>query len=171
MDKFTESLTEGIRRFALAGVGAVSITIDKSREIIDQLVARGEVTAAEGQAACDDLQKKMSAQFDAFSKKLRSDYENSSFESLLKKCDSLTPEQKEALIARLTAEPEPVEEELSESSENETDNSVSDEGFLPINESENSESAEPAEPESFIDSNEEICPESAETDDFPQNDE
>lgn len=116
MDKFTENLVEGIRRFAMAGVGAVSITIEKSKEIIDNLVARGEVTAAEGQAACDDLQKKMSAQLDSFSKKLKADYENASFESLLKKCDSLTPEQKQTLIDRLNAQPEEAEPEAEEPS-------------------------------------------------------
>lgn len=107
MDKFTENLAGGLRRFAMAGVGAVSLTIEKSREIIDQLVSRGEATTAEGQAACEELQAKMNEQLAAFTAKLRSDYEKASFDRLLQQCAALSPEQKALLIERLTAEPEP----------------------------------------------------------------
>ena len=106
MDKFTENLTGGLRRFAMAGVGAVALTIEKSKEIIDRLAERGEVTAADGAAACDNLQKKMNEQLDAFTAKLRADYEQASFERLLQQCAALPPEQKAQLIERLTAEPE-----------------------------------------------------------------
>lgn len=171
MDKFTENLVGGIRRIAMVGVGAVAATVDKSREIIDHLAERGETAAAGSQAACDDLQKKMSAQIDAFSKKVRSDLENSSFESLLKKCGALTPEQKEALIAHLTAAPEATEEQPSETVGNETDNSVPVEGFQPTNVQENSESTNETEPDEFIDSAEEICPEESEDAEPPADDE
>jgi len=171
MDKFTENLVGGIRRVAMVGVGAVAVTVDKSREIIDHLAERGEAAAAGSQTACDDLQKKMSAQIDAFSKKVRSDLENSSFESLLKKCGALTPEQKEALIAHLTAEPGPAEEQPSETIENETDNSVPVEGFQPTNVQENSESAIETEPDEFIDSAEEIRPEESADAEPPADDE
>ncbi len=113
MDQFTESLAEGLRRFAMAGVGAVSLTIEKSKEIIDHLVERGEVTAAEGQNACEDLQKKMAAQFDAFSKKLKSDYEKASFEEMLERCDSLNDEQKARLLEKLTAPSGPEQAEAA----------------------------------------------------------
>lgn len=114
MDQFTESLAEGLRRFAMAGVGAVSLTIEKSKEIIDHLVERGEVTAAEGQNACEDLQKKMAAQFDAFSKKLKSDYEAASFEEMLERCDSLNDEQKARLMEKLTTPSAPEQTETTE---------------------------------------------------------
>ena len=171
MDKFSASLAEGIRRFAMAGVGAVAVTVDKSKEIINHLVARGEVSTAEGQAACDDLQKKLSAQLDAFSKKLKADYEASSFDALLKKCDALTPDQKEALIAHLTAEPEAVEEEPSETTENETDKSGPVEGFEPTNVQENSEFTCDPEPDAFIDSAEEIPLKAEEDNSIPPEDE
>ncbi len=107
MDKFTETLTEGLRRFAMASVGAVSLTVEKSKEIIDQLAERGEATAAEGRVACDELQKKMSAQIEAFTKKLKADYEAASFEQLMERCAALPAEQKARLIERLTAPTEP----------------------------------------------------------------
>ncbi len=101
MDKFTENLAEGIRRFAMAGVGAVSMTIEKSKEIIDQLVAKGEVTTSEGQAACEDLQKKMATQLDGFMKNLKANYEKANFESLLEQCDRLSDEQRAIVMDRL----------------------------------------------------------------------
>ena len=105
MDKFTGNLAEGLKRFALAGVGAVSLTIEKSKDVINRLAERGEITAAEGQAACDELQKKMSEQLAAFTAKLRADYENAGFEQLVTKCLALNAEQKAALIERITAQP------------------------------------------------------------------
>ena len=106
MEQFTKNLAGGLRRFAMAGVGAITLTVDKSRELIDQLAARGEVSAAEGQAACDDLQKKLTDQVSAFTQKLRADYENLSFEQMLSRAQKLSPEQKLRLIAALTKTPE-----------------------------------------------------------------
>ena len=104
MDQFTKNLTDGLRRFAMAGVGAISLTVEKSREIFDQLATRGEATAADKQVACDELQQKMTEQLNAFTQKLKADYENASFEQLIQKCIRLTPDQKALLIERLTAE-------------------------------------------------------------------
>lgn len=126
MDKFTENLTDGLRRFAMAGVGAVSLTIEKSKEIIDQLAARGETTAAEGQTACEDLQKKMNEQLAVFTSKLRSDYEKASFDRLLQQCDSLSTEQKALLIQRLSAQPEAFSGEPSENAADSTFSSEAD---------------------------------------------
>ena len=106
MDQFTRNLAVGLRRFAMAGVGAITLTVDKSREIIDQLAARGEVSAAEGQAACDDLHKKLTEQVSSFTQKLRADYENLSFEQMLARVQKLAPEQKQKLIDALTQAPE-----------------------------------------------------------------
>ena len=102
MEQFTKNLAGGLRRFAMAGVGAITLTVDKSRELIDQLAARGEVSAAEGQAVCDDLQKKLTDQVSAFTQKLRADYENLSFEQMLTRAQKLNPEQKQRLLDALT---------------------------------------------------------------------
>lgn len=117
MEKFNENLTGAIRRFAMAGVGAVSLTIEKSKEIVDQLAARGEATAADGQTACSELQKKMTEQLNAFTQKLKEDCEAAGFEQLVQKCRKLTPEQKALLIERITAEPEPEETSAPEAEE------------------------------------------------------
>ena len=132
MEHFKQNLTGGLRRLAMAGVGAITLTVDKSREIIDQLASRGEVTAAEGQAACDELHKKLAEQVSAFTQKLRADYETLSFEQMLSRCQKLTPEQKQQLIDKLTAQlgeaaaDENASAYSTESEENETPENSTD---------------------------------------------
>lgn len=105
MDQFTRNLAVGLRRFAMAGVGAITLTVDKSREIIDQLAARGEVSAAEGQVVCDDLHRKLTEQVSSFTRKLRAEYENLSFEQMIARAQKLTPEQKQRLADALIKTP------------------------------------------------------------------
>ena len=41
-------LSEGLKTVFLAGVGAVAVTGEKSKQLIDDLVKRGELTVEEG---------------------------------------------------------------------------------------------------------------------------
>lgn len=119
--KFTENLAEGLRRFAMAGVGAVSVTVDKSKEIFDQLAEKGEAASAGSQETLNEMQSRLAAQLDAFAKKLKAECENASFEQLVEKCLSLPPEQKAQLIERLTAETDSdTEETQPDAAETET---------------------------------------------------
>ncbi|SDB29822.1 phasin family protein [Eubacterium oxidoreducens] len=57
MDKFSE----GIRKFFLAGVGAVATTAEKSQEIINDLVEKGELTVEQGKAMNEELKHKVTS--------------------------------------------------------------------------------------------------------------
>ena len=46
-----EKLTDGIKTLLLASLGAASLTADKSRELLDELVQRGELTIEQGKTA------------------------------------------------------------------------------------------------------------------------
>lgn len=119
--KFTENLAEGLRRFAMAGVGAVSVTVDKSKEIFDQLAEKGEAASAGSQETLNEMQSRLAAQLNAFAKKLKAECENASFEQLVEKCLSLPPEQKAQLIECLTAETDSdTEETQPDAAETET---------------------------------------------------
>ena len=48
-------LTEGIKKLLLAGVGAVATTADKSQEIFDVLVKKGEITVEQGKTLNQEL--------------------------------------------------------------------------------------------------------------------
>lgn len=148
MDQFTGNLAQGLRRFAMAGVGAITLTIDKSREIINQLAARGEISAAEGQAACDELHKKLTEQVSSFTRRLRADYENLSFEQMLVRAEKLSPEQKERLIEKLTqpAGADASAEAAEADSISEETEPLSEETEAPETESDSAEPSSPGQP-------------------------
>ena len=56
-----EKLTDGIKTLLLAGLGAVSLTADKSKELLDELVQRGELTVEQGRALNQELKHRMSS--------------------------------------------------------------------------------------------------------------
>ena len=43
--------SDGLRKVFLAGVGALATTVEKSQEIVDDLVKKGELTVEQGKAA------------------------------------------------------------------------------------------------------------------------
>jgi len=52
-------LGEELKKLVLAGIGAVAVTAEKSKEIIDELVKRGEISVAEGKVMNEELTRKM----------------------------------------------------------------------------------------------------------------
>jgi polyhydroxyalkanoate synthesis regulator phasin len=51
---------DGLRKVFLAGVGALATTVEKSQEIIDDLVKKGEITVEQGKALNTELKHKAS---------------------------------------------------------------------------------------------------------------
>lgn len=51
-------LGEGLRKVFLAGVGALATTVEKSQEIVDDLVKKGELTVEQGKALNAELKRK-----------------------------------------------------------------------------------------------------------------
>jgi len=52
-------ITDGLRTLLLAGVGAAALTVDKSQEILKDLVDRGELTVEQGKTLNQELKHKM----------------------------------------------------------------------------------------------------------------
>lgn len=52
-------LTEGVRRAFLAGVGAVALGAEKSQELMDDLISKGELTVEQGKALNAELTHRM----------------------------------------------------------------------------------------------------------------
>ena len=46
---------DGLRKVFLAGVGALATTVEKSQEIVDDLVKKGELTVEQGKALNAEL--------------------------------------------------------------------------------------------------------------------
>ena len=51
------TLSEGLKTIFLAGVGAVAVTAEKSKEIIDDLVKKGELTMEQGKVLNEELKR------------------------------------------------------------------------------------------------------------------
>ncbi|MCH4160036.1 phasin family protein [Bifidobacterium sp.] len=49
---------EGLRKVFLAGVGALATGVEKSQEIIDDLVKKGEITVEQGKELNTELKRK-----------------------------------------------------------------------------------------------------------------
>ena len=43
-----ERLTDGLKKILLAGIGTVAVTAEKSKEVLDEMVKRGELTVEQG---------------------------------------------------------------------------------------------------------------------------
>jgi len=50
-----DDLGEGVRKLFLVGVGAVATTAEKSQEVVNDLVKKGELTVAQGKAVNEEL--------------------------------------------------------------------------------------------------------------------
>ncbi len=101
-------LNETIRRTLMAGLGAISLTVEKSREVADALIKKGETTAAEKNINYEQVRDQLGQQIRTFTEKLRSDLKQASFDELLERADDLTDEQREILMDRLA---HPLKEE------------------------------------------------------------
>ena len=49
---------DGLRKVFLAGIGALATTVEKSQEIVDDLVKKGELTVEQGKALNTELKRK-----------------------------------------------------------------------------------------------------------------
>ena len=104
---------DGLRKVFLAGVGALATTVEKSQEIVDDLVKKGELTVEQGKALNEELKHKASS--------VSSDTEASILRGRMR---VMTPEEREAYAAKvsqikddLNAEPVEVEAEPVEEAE------------------------------------------------------
>lgn len=52
------NIGDGFKNIFLAGIGAMAYTGEKGKEIIDQLVAKGEITLDQGRELNEELQRK-----------------------------------------------------------------------------------------------------------------
>ena len=66
-------LNETIRRLVMAGVGAVSYSLEKSKDLADTLVKKGEETAAENNVSYEQVRDQLVEQLKNLSEKVRAD--------------------------------------------------------------------------------------------------
>jgi len=89
------SISDDMKKIFLAGLGAMVTTAEKSKEIVDALIEKGEITVEQGKAINEELKRNL-----AENKKKQAAGEN--LEDLLKKLDTLSKEDIAVLKAKLS---------------------------------------------------------------------
>lgn len=93
-----EGLGENVKKLLLAGVGAAATTVEKSKEILDDLVEKGELTVEQGKALNEELKHNIKKTVEENAKNTE---KADPVEELDKLLEKMTPEQIEALKERL----------------------------------------------------------------------
>ena len=93
-----EVLGENVKKLLLAGVGAAATTVEKSKEILDDLVEKGELTVEQGKALNEELKHNIKKTVEENVKNTEKADPVEELDELLEK---MTPEQIEALKERL----------------------------------------------------------------------
>ena len=93
-----EGLGENVKKLLLAGVGAAATTVEKSKEILDVLVEKGELTVEQGKALNEELKHNIKKTVEENVKNTEKADPVEELDELLEK---MTPEQIEALKERL----------------------------------------------------------------------
>ena len=89
---------ENVKKILLAGVGAAATTVEKSKEILDDLVEKGELTVEQGKALNEELKHNIKKTVEENVKNTEKADPVEELDELLEK---MTPEQIEALKERL----------------------------------------------------------------------
>ena len=91
-----DNLGDGLKKVLLAGIGAVAVTAEKSKEILDEMVKRGELTVEQGKVLNKELKHNIRK---TVKENVKVSVKPSSPEELSELLDQMTPEQMEALKA------------------------------------------------------------------------
>lgn len=86
------NITDGFRDAFLAGVGAVALGAEKSKELVDQLIAKGEITVEQGR----QLNEELKHQAVSATATLRE-------ESIAAQMSAMTAEERDAFAAKVAA--------------------------------------------------------------------
>ena len=87
-------IADGLNKAFLASVGAVAITAEKSQEVIDDFVKRGEITVQQGKDLNAELTRKVKETFETT-------VTNASDAALRAKLEVMTPEERAAYAAKV----------------------------------------------------------------------
>ena len=107
-----EKFSDNIKKVILAGIGAVAVTAEKSKDLLDEMVEKGELTVEQGKVLNEELKHniKQKVQEEKAKKEEDKSVSDSDISDLLSR---MTPEQIAALKEQL-ADKETAEEDKDE---------------------------------------------------------
>ena len=99
-----KSLGEDLKKIMLAGIGAVAVTSEKSMELIDDLVKKGQVTVEKGKELNEELKRNIKTKVqDTINEHVNVTVVTKEDENILDKLDTLSEEELQAIKAKLDA--------------------------------------------------------------------
>lgn len=99
-----KSLGEDLKKIMLAGIGAVAVTSEKSMELIDDLVKKGQVTVEQGKELNEELKRNIKTKVqDTINEHVNVTVVTKEDENILDKLDTLSEEELQAVKAKLDA--------------------------------------------------------------------
>lgn len=109
-----DGLGENLKKVMLAGVGAVAVTAEKSKELLDEMVKKGELTVEQGKVLNEELKHNIRQ---TMKERVNVSLKPNSPEELQEMIGKMTPEQladlKEA-IAKMETPEKQTEEDKGE---------------------------------------------------------
>ena len=94
-----DGLGENLKKVMLAGVGAVAVTAEKSKELLDEMVKKGELTVEQGKVLNEELKHNIRQ---TMKEKVNVSLKPNSPEELQEMIGKMTPEQ----LMKLTSYPQ-----------------------------------------------------------------
>ncbi|HJB30363.1 MAG TPA: hypothetical protein IAA06_16440 [Candidatus Blautia faecavium] len=89
-----DSFGENIKKLLLAGVGAVAVTAEKSKELLDEMVEKGELTVEQGKVLNEELKHNIKK---TVKENVNTGEKKTAAEEVSELLDKMTPEQIAAL--------------------------------------------------------------------------
>ena len=113
----TMELGEGIKKILLAGIGTAAVTAEKSKEVLDELVKKGELTVEQGKVLNQELKHNIK---ESVKKNVNVTLKPSNPDELKEVLSKMTPDQLAALkeqISKMQAKDVDAEETAEEEEE------------------------------------------------------
>lgn len=114
MMAFFDDVSEGVKKAFLAGVGAVAIGAEKSQELVDDLIRKGELTVEQGKNLNEELSRKVRETADSASDEvLRNKFRGMSVEeraAWIERARKISDDLEAEDVVEVEVEGEPVDE-------------------------------------------------------------
>ena len=113
-----EKLTDNLKKVILAGIGAVAITAEKSKDVLDDMVKKGELTVEQGKVLNQELKHNIKSTVKTAADSVKESAARKNDQEELKATISrLTPEQLAAVKAQIERMQAEAAEEKAETAE------------------------------------------------------
>ena len=106
-----EKLGDGVKKVLLAGIGAVAVTAEKSRELLDEMVKKGELTVEQGKVLNEELKHNIKK---TVKENVNVSVKPSSAEELEELVSQMTPEMLARLKEQIARKEAEVKSDLNE---------------------------------------------------------